>query len=81
MKVIDARSGQPLNPGDSITFPDGEWVYLERVDAGILTAKAVIHTGVTVNGQRVQGRRQTVPLAVRFLHPAFPFQHIGILPS
>ena len=82
MKVIDARSGQHMNPGDIVTYPGGEWLYLERVDAGLFKAQAVIHTGENnPAGTRVNGKRQKVPLVVRWTHPGFLFQHVAFLPS
>lgn len=82
MKVIDARSGQEMQVGGVVRYPDGEWLRLDGVEPGLFSAKAVItssnrhyETGKLVTTQ------QAVPLVVRFLHPGFLFQHVGFIPS
>lgn len=82
MKIIDARSGREMKVGDTVRYPDGEWLRLEAVDPGLLSGKAII-TSCDQNpmtGQMVT-RTQEVPLAVRWFHPGFPFQHVGFIPS
>jgi hypothetical protein len=83
VRIIDSRSGrEDLKVGDVVRYPistgfDGEplpaeWWQLLEVRDRWLWARVRI---MTPHGE------QEVPLAVRFMHPAFPFQRIGFFPS
>lgn len=82
MKIIDARSGEEFQVGDTIVHPDGESVTLLDVKPGLLRAEAHVQRTYT---NMATGEPTTdtvwVPLAVRWLHPKYLFQHIGIFPS
>lgn len=84
MRIIDARSGRDyIKVGDRIDYPvlenrarwglpNEDWWQLVAVNDRGLWASAVI--------DGPEGR-QVVPLALRFMHPAFPFQRVAFFPS
>ncbi len=84
MKIIDARSGKVVTPGQVVTYGDGEKLKLLEVDEGLFSARALIETTHRDFGQAdrpLVSDRQWVQLAVRFTHPAFLFQHVAFIPS
>jgi hypothetical protein len=81
MKVVDARSGEAMNVGDTVRWGGGEWLRLESVTPGFFSASAIITTCEQDMNRRLVTRTQKVPLIVRWMHPGFPFQHVGFLPS
>jgi len=86
MKIIDARSGDELQVGTVVRYPQGEWTRLDRVMPGILggmfSAKAQItHVHVDYRSGALVERTDIVPLAVRWMHPSFPGQHVAFIPS
>lgn len=81
MRLIDAFTGRQVRPGDTVPAPyprpgPGEpahaWT-LMAVHDRFFKATAVVST--TWAGV------QEVPLAVRFLHPSYPFQRVLFFPS
>lgn len=72
MRVIDARSGEELVPGMTMTYPDGSGFTLLSVKPGLFTAYAKVNSNGVI---------QTVPLAVRWTHPRFFMQHVAFFPS
>lgn len=73
MRVIDARSGREVRVGDVVDYGRGEWWKLLRVEQqGLWEAQAL------VDGTH---GLQRVPLAVRWTHPSFLFQHVAFFPS
>ena len=68
--------------GDTVRYPDGEFLTLLDVDEGLLSANAVVVRGVLANGgSGVDVGRVQIPLTVRFMHPGFLFQRVGFIPS
>lgn len=78
IRVIDARSGANVKIGQVVSYPDGEWWELVGVRDRLLTATAIINDHTTGGAP---GRSKSVPLTVRFLHPAFLFERVGFFPS
>jgi len=81
LRVIDARSGDDVNVGDTVRYPDElhedgrrhpDWWQLVRVVDYVFWATAVVQTP--------RGAVR-VPLTVRFTHPRFPLQRVGFFPS
>ena len=83
MKVIDARSGEVLTPGQTVRYGDGgEWLRLDDVEAGLFSAKArLTYRHQQPDGTFVLETNRLVPLTVRWLHPSFLFQHVAFIPS
>lgn len=95
MKIIDARSGQEMTIGQTISYTDGESVTLLEVEPGILQARArarTVHRDMTKLQSAGFGvidmsklplitQEQWVPLTVRWTHPAFFLQHVAFFPS
>jgi hypothetical protein len=84
MKIIDARSGEILSVGSTVRYHGGEWTRLEAVTPGLFSASAVIvshHRDYSKPGDPFVTKQMKVPLRVRWMHPGFPFQHVGFLPS
>jgi hypothetical protein len=81
MKIIDSRSGQEMKVGDTVRYGGGEWLRLEAVEAGLLSAGAIITSCHQDGERRLVTRVQSVPLVVRWMHPGFMFQHVGFIPS
>jgi hypothetical protein len=78
MRIIDARSGKDgIKVGELVKYPDNpdgtpEWWQLCEVRDRFFWAEAVVMG---------PGGVQTVPLAVRFFHPAFFGKRVGFFPS
>lgn len=72
-RLIDAFTGRAVIPGEPIPRPGGGWWMLLAVDDRLFKASATIMT----HDERVT----EVPLAVRFMHPGFPFQRVLFFPS
>lgn len=84
MKVIDARSGQELAIGASVSYGDGEGVTLLAVEPGILSARARVRLAYhdySQPGEPLVTRETWTPLIVRWTHPRFFLQHVAFLPS
>jgi hypothetical protein len=82
MRVIDARSGEEMVIGKTVSYHDGERLTLVDLDEGLLSANAFIES-VTRDFQtgRLVTRRQQIPLLVRLFHPSFLFQRVAFIPS
>ena len=84
MKIIDARSGQEMQIGRTISYPGGESVTLLEVEPGILSARARARTVFrdwSQAGGPLVAREDWGPLVVRWTHPAFFLQHVAFFPS
>lgn len=84
LRVIDARSGEDVQVGQIVNYPDGEWIRLDDVRSWFFGASALItaaHKDYTKNGGPIVVKQQRVPLAVRFLHPGFPGERVAFIPS
>jgi hypothetical protein len=71
MRIIDANTGIEPTIGKPFKNIEGE-VTILKVREGIFSAQVL----VDINGQRFW-----TPLKVRYLHPGFPFQKVGFIPS
>jgi hypothetical protein len=84
VKIVDARSGEVLSPGQTVRYGDGEKIKLIEVDEGLMSARALIEStyrDVGQDGYPLVTSRQWVTLSVRFTHPAFMFQRVAFIPS
>jgi len=84
VKIVDARSGEVVAPGQVVAYGDGEKLKLLEVDEGLISARALIETTYRDFGKLdrpLVTARQWVPLAVRLTHPAFLFQRVAFIPS
>ena len=85
MKIIDARSGQEMQIGQTISYPGGESVTLLEVEPGIWSARARARTVSRDWSRAADGplvvREDWGPLQVRWTHPAFFLQHVAFFPS
>ena len=84
MKIIDARSGEVMTPGKIVVYGDGEKLRVVTVDQGVFRARALIEStyrDYSKDGDALVTTSQWVPLSVRFLHPAYPFERVAFIPS
>lgn len=87
VKIIDARSGEVMRPGKTVTYGGGEKLRVIMVDdQGMFRAKAFVQT--TYRDYSHADRdpplvttTQWVPLAVRFMHPGYLFERVAFIPS
>lgn len=75
MKIIDARSGAEVVPGQTVRYEDGEWWRLLEVDPRFFSAHELIEHS------SAPGRTRWVPLTVRFTHPGFFGRRVAFVPS
>jgi hypothetical protein len=76
LRVIDARSGDDVEIGQTVVYPDGTGWTLIEIDDRFFTAEARVRTW---DGQKASEHDQQ--LAVRFFHPAFFLRRVGFFPS
>lgn len=87
VKIVDARSGEVVEPGKTVAYGGGEKLRVIVVDEqGLFRAKALVettHRDYSRAGQEpaLVTTTQWVPLAVRFMHPAYPFERVAFIPS
>ncbi len=84
MKIIDARSGEVMTPGQIVKYGDGEQLRLVDVDEGLFSAQAFVETTYRDHGKidrTLVTTRSWVPLAVRFMHPSYLFERVAFIPS
>lgn len=81
MKVIDARSGEVLTLGVPVAWNQQEWIRLDRVEPGLLKARAVITTKEANRHGIMLRRTREVDLQVRWTHPRYFLQHVAFVPS
>lgn len=87
MKIIDARSGVAMTPGQRVDYGPGEWIRLDQiVSKGLLAflfgPKATIsYSYIDHQTGRVRCCRQTARLPVRTNHPGFPGQTVAFIPT
>lgn len=81
MKVIDVRSGQEMTIGERIDYQDGESVTLLEVRPGLLRAEGKARMVHRTPEGRLSASEKWVPLAVRWTHPRFLFEHVAFFPS
>ena len=79
MKVVDARSGAELVEGQTVRYPDGEWLRLDKVYEGLFESKAMVTTATRDPGGRLLADTRITRLSVRYLHPAFFLRKVGFL--
>jgi len=81
--VVDARSGRQMQPGQAVTYPDGDYLILRSFKrTGLFSAVAEIeHYDPGIAAHRPNTFHGSVPLVVRFLHPAYLFRWVGFIPS
>lgn len=78
IRVIDARSGDDVTIGQTVTYPEGSGWTLLSVRDRFFTAVAHVRSWTA---EKTDTYEQDVPIAVRFLHPAFFLQRVGFFPS
>ena len=85
VKIIDARSGEVMTPGKVVVYDGGERLRVVTIDeAGLFRAKALIESTYRdygKDGNALVTKSQWVPLTVRFMHPAYPFERVAFIPS
>lgn len=84
MKIIDARSGKELKVGETIFYPDNEYLQLLEVIPGFLIAQARIkrrYLGLIRGEFDLIEDEVWTPLAVRYTHPKYFLQHVAFIPS
>lgn len=97
MKIIDARSGEVMTPGKTVTYgTSGEKLRVIDVDEGLFSAHALIETtyrDYSRTGERASDQGATrdrdplvtttrwVALTVRFMHPSYMFERVAFIPS
>lgn len=84
MRVIDTRSGHEMRLGDTVSYPDGEYVKLLDVDEGLLSANAVVeyvYRDFSKPERPLVRAQRQIPLTVRFTHPSFFLQKVAFIPS
>lgn len=71
-----------MQVGQTVNYPDGESVTLLAVKPGLFRASAQVRS---VDRNPMTGdivdHTEWSPLTVRWLHPGFPFQHVGFINS
>jgi len=76
-----------MTPGKIVCYGGGEKLRVVMVnEEGLFKAHALIESTYRDYGQDVQRpplvkTSSWVPLSVRFLHPAYPFQRVAFIPS
>lgn len=93
MKVVDAHTGATMKVGDTVHTPAGQQMTLVGVKPGLLSASVLLRFspcrrafcsdcgGPNAEIGASPVGVQEVPLTVRWLHPSFPLQHVGFIPS
>ena len=87
VKIIDARSGEVMTPGKVVVYGGGEKLRVVTVDErGLFKAQALIESTHRDYSKGIEAAplvttSQWVPLAVRFMHPSFPFERVAFIPS
>jgi hypothetical protein len=87
VKIIDARSGEVMRPGKTVSYGGGEKLRVVVVDEqGLFRAQALVETTYrdysrTDQKPTLVTKTQWVPLSVRFMHPAYPFERVAFIPS
>ena len=87
MKIIDARSGEVMRPGKTVTYGGGEKLRVVVVDEqGLFRAQALIESthrdySKSVREACLVTTTRWVPLSVRFMHPAYLFERVAFIPS
>jgi hypothetical protein len=87
VKIVDARSGEVMEPGKTVVYGGGEKLRVILVDEqSLFRAKAFVETtyrDYSRGGKKpaLVTRTQWVPLSVRFMHPAFVFERVAFIPS
>jgi hypothetical protein len=76
LRVIDARSGNDIEIGQTVEYPDGSGWTLLQIDDWFFTASAHVRSFDTNTTNE-----HDQPLAVRFFHPAFFLRRVGFFPS
>jgi len=77
VKLVDARNGQELRVGQTVSYPDSADGYT------LLAARGGISTVTFLVRQQATGRVIPVVGPVRYFHPkgAGPLSRVGIFPS
>lgn len=73
MKLVDARSGDPVTVGTTVQFRDGFAYRVRHVEEGWFSGRALVENNL-------EGVKW-VPLKVRYFHPQFMFQKVGFIPT
>lgn len=87
MKIIDARAGEELRPGKTVSYGRGEKLRVIMVDEqGLFRAKAFVETTYRDFSRADRDpplvkMTQWVPLDVRFMHPRYLFERVAFIPS
>lgn len=84
MKVIDARTGQEVVVGQTVTYDDDEGITLLELETGLWSARARVRRiyrdpRTTPGGFRTS--EAWIPLQVRWTHPRYFLQHVAFIPS
>jgi hypothetical protein len=77
MRVIDARTGEEVEVGDTVSYGPDDWWKLIDVEHGWTSAKALVKG--QMDGQRFGPK--WLPLKVRFTHPGFFLQRVAFAPT
>ncbi len=76
LRVIDARTGDDVQIGDTVKYPDGSgWKLLELDDWFFRVTARVCEFDAKTTHEHDQ------PLSIHFFHPAFFLQRVGFFPS
>lgn len=79
IRVIDARTGDDVKIGETVTYPDGSgWTLVGLSDKSFFAATAIVRS---IDEPGAPPRERAQPLQVRFFHPAFFLQRVGFFPS
>lgn len=91
LRIIDARSGQEVNPGGSVTLVAEEVEFNRHTGAYIplgisddsyrlIFVRPGIFTALVETESR-DGKRHRGRLPIRYLHPSFLFQRVLFIPT
>lgn len=87
MKIVDARSGEVMTPGKTVSYGGGEKLRVIFVEEkSLFSAQAFVETtyrDYSCSDQKPAFVKtsQWVPLAVRFMHPSYLFERVAFIPS
>jgi hypothetical protein len=90
MRIIDARTGQDVVIGQWVTMPrtnhvmqaDGSWRSFEGPDESYRLLRVQERLlSATVEAEFADGRKHTLKLPVRWMHPSFLFRKTLFIPN
>lgn len=85
MRIVDARSGEDVVIGKTICYPDLESVTVLAARPGLISVELDVRTvNRNYHGPhhgRLETRKFTTRVPIRFMHPSFLFQRVAFLPT